>query len=206
MGALNATIENEIPDGITRADVAVDVRVSLERPEDKENKARTDLAQKVRETAERQLVKWYTGQLGTASCTLKVYVVLAREGSMLNALPRKGRGRHRGVPRVVPADERRLENVHGRPGRGQGAPALHEPRAGAHRSLPPAARPGNCGEDQHPEPVGRDEAPALIMCFQAKREKEIRFPHVLLPAPIAASFIGTVRRRSSRFHLPKMFA
>jgi hypothetical protein len=86
MGALNATIENEVPEGVTRADVAVDVRVSLERPEDKENKSRADLAQKVRETAERQLAKWYTGELGTAACTLKVYVVLAREGSMLNAL------------------------------------------------------------------------------------------------------------------------
>jgi hypothetical protein len=86
MGALNATIDNEIPPDMTRADVAVDVRVSLERPEDKENKARTELASKVRETTERKLVQWYPGELGRAAYTLKVYVVLAREGSMLNAL------------------------------------------------------------------------------------------------------------------------
>jgi hypothetical protein len=90
MGALNATIENNAEEfplvEVTRADVAVDVQVSLERVEDKENKARTDLASKVKQTTERKLSQWYTGDLGKAKCTLKVYVVLAREGSVLNSL------------------------------------------------------------------------------------------------------------------------
>jgi hypothetical protein len=87
MGALNATIENsEFPSDVTRADVAVDVRVCLERAEDKEDKARADLAAQVKQTTERKLSKWFTGELGRDKCTLKVYVVLAREGSVLNSL------------------------------------------------------------------------------------------------------------------------
>lgn len=88
MHALNATVEHPggIPSNATRADIVVDVQVSLERPEDKDRAHRAELAHKVKETTERKLKQWYTGVEGQATYRLKVYVVLAREGSALNAL------------------------------------------------------------------------------------------------------------------------
>src|SRR3569832_134840 len=71
---------------MTRADIAVDVQVSLERPEDKEHAKRLEMATKIQTTVGHKLRKWYTGNLGHAKYTLKVYVVLARPGSAMNVL------------------------------------------------------------------------------------------------------------------------
>lgn len=85
--SLNATVENRpLPDDLTRSDVYVDVRVSLERERDKGCKRTADRAEKIKETVRERLSNWYTGEEGKARYVLKVYVVIASLGSPLNAL------------------------------------------------------------------------------------------------------------------------
>jgi len=86
---LNTTVENRpIPAGVTRSDVHVDCQVSLERVEDKENKKRQELAEKIKASVEEKLRVWYPEMKDTSASSpyvVKVYVVVASDGDALNS-------------------------------------------------------------------------------------------------------------------------
>jgi hypothetical protein len=88
MHAINTTVENEpLPPGMTRADVHVEVKVSLESQADKANPHRVELAKTVQENVREGLSKWYTATSSeSAKLLLKVYVVLASEGNAVNGM------------------------------------------------------------------------------------------------------------------------
>lgn len=95
MGAYNTLIESKQEFvGVTRSDIFVNVQISLERARDKENEHRIQLAKDVQDAVKSLLSNTYTHkEEATAKLTLKVYVVLASNGTILNGLTRGMIGR-----------------------------------------------------------------------------------------------------------------
>ena len=86
--ALNATCEDKpIPPDVRSSDIYVKVSISLDRPQDKEDKEHVELATEVQKAVQEKLSALYTqSDREKAKLALQVYVVLASEGNTWNKL------------------------------------------------------------------------------------------------------------------------